>query len=183
MAKIVGQIQDRAPRGWISVLTGRLSPAARLRAEASAGEGLRRLLPLLESLPEAVTAVLHPSLGFMAADCCVVGPTGVLVVQTVHWTGPIRTGEKGEWLAGGRDLGRPDRQAAVFADRLRFTEYAAGLPVQPAVIFTAGEVQRPEGAEAVLVPWDQAGRFLREQFPDGLTGQAPPELIQVLAAR
>jgi hypothetical protein len=166
MAKIIGTLPTETRRHWLGALAAHVSPTARRRAALESGEGLRRLASLLPALPECVTAILRPSLGFMQVDCCLLGPDRVLVVETLHWAGKIAAGERGEWLgAGSVDLGRPDRRAFVLADRLAYSGHARGFRVEPVVICTDGPVEfvGPPPLTRV-VPWAEAPEFLAECF-------------------
>lgn len=181
MARIVGEIETKQ-RGLMAAVTSRLSGAARLRAEAEEGEGLRRLMPLLEKLPDTVTAILRPTLGFLRIDCCIVGPGKVLAVQTLHWTGTVATGEKGHWMSGRTELGRPDRTVTVFCNRLGFSGRAKGFDLVPVVLCTGGPVKMlAQPDQARLVQWDEAEEFLRSTFPDGVFGFNQSELISSLS--
>jgi hypothetical protein len=183
MAKIYGQLPGAARRGLVSALMARLSETARLQVEMEEGEGLRRLFPLLEALPDNVTVVLKPTLGFMRIDCCIIGPGRIIVLKTAHYKGTVKAGEQGEWRggAGTIDLGRPDRLANTFCDRLQFSGNARGFAVEPVVIFTAGPVEFEAGTPlATLVPWEEAAGFLTVQFPDGVDGFSPEALITLL---
>ena len=149
-----------------------------------AGEGLRRLLPLLEQLPDSVTVFLHPTMGFFGkAECVVAGPGTVLVIATLHWKGIMTKGENSEWRGlGNVDLGRPDKRAAWFADRLYNGGYTEGLHLEPVVIATAGPVELG-GVDciATMVPWDSAAAFLQQVFAPG--GAEPERVLALLGGR
>lgn len=181
MAKIIGDLGPGKKRNLLDTVAARLNDQARMRVEGHEGEGLRRLLPLLKALPDHVTVILRPTLGFLRIDCCLIGPGRVLVVQTSHWTGKITHGQKGQWLGGLVDLGRPDRLATVFCDRLRFSGHARGFELVPVVLFTAGVVDvDSHSSEATFVQWEKAGSFLGSAFPSGLKGFDSSHLIELL---
>ncbi len=182
MAKIIGDLGSGRKRGLVDAVAARLSSQARLRVEGHEGAGLRRLLPILQRLPDHVTVILRPTLGFLRTDCCLIGPGRVIVIQTSHWNGKITAGKKGQWMGGLVDLGRPDRLSTVFCDRLRFSGNARGFELVPVVLFTAGavELDMNDESEATLVPWEQAESFLSTAFPSGLMGFDSSNLIQVL---
>jgi hypothetical protein len=185
MAKIIGTLPQGARRNLLGSVAARFSEGARLKAEREEGEGLRRLFPLLERLPESVTVVLQPTLGFMTGECCVVGPGTALVIQTLHFRGKITLGEKEEWLGqpGGQDLGRPDRRAAIFCEKLEFSGHARGFALEPVVICTDGPVQlEAPTPQAPLVAWEDATGFLAQAFPGGLKGFDPAPLIKLLGS-
>lgn len=183
MAKIIGQLPEAPRRGLGTALMARLNETARLKAEMEEGEGLRRLFPLLEALPDNVAVVLKPTLGFMRIDCCIIGPGRIMVIKTAHYKGTIKPGEQGEWRGGGGaiDLGRPDRLANTFCDRLQFSGNARGFEVEPVVFFTAGPVGFEAGESlATLVPWEEAVGFLVTRFPPGVEGFKAEALIELL---
>jgi hypothetical protein len=160
-----------------------VSPAARQRAEMEAGQGLRRLVGVLEELPDYVTVILRPAMGWMLhADCCVIGPGRVLVISAVHWKGTIAADKDGQWLGTGyTDLGRPDRHAAYFAQRLAYGPWARGMEVEPVVVFTDGPVKflGPKPL-ATLVFWEEARALLLEPFPPGAAPPDVADLVQLL---
>lgn len=180
MARILGEIGTKN-RGLMATVTSRLSNAARLRAEAAEGEGLRRLAPLLEQLPDTVTAILRPTLGFLRIDCCIIGPGKVMAVQTLHWTGTVAAGEKGQWTSGRTELGRPDRTVSVFCDRLGFSGRAKGFDLIPVVIGTGGPVHLLVEPQALFVQWEEAAEFLQSSFPHGVFGFSAADLIASLS--
>jgi hypothetical protein len=181
LAKIIGNLGPGKRRGVIDTVAARLNEQARLRIEGHEGEGLRRLLPVLERLPDHVTVILRPTLGFLRIDCCLIGPGRVLVVQTLHWSGKVTTGQKGQWLGGVVDLGRPDRLATVFCDRLRFSGHVRGFELVPVVLFTAGSVELVrDSSEITLVPWEKAEISLGAAFPSGLKGFDSSHLVNLL---
>jgi len=181
VAKIIGNLGPGKRRGLLDAVAARLNDQARLRIEGHEGEGLRRLLPFLEALPDHVTVILRPTLGFLRIDCCLIGPGRVLVVHTSHWNGKVSLGQKEQWMGGLVDLGRPDRLSTVFCDRLRFSGHAKGFELVPVVIFTAGAVElASDSSEATLVPWEQAGSYLAAAFPTGLKGFDSSKLINIL---
>jgi hypothetical protein len=184
MAKIIGDLPQGNRRSLVAVLSSRFSEAARLKADREDGEGLRRLTGLLHALPDDVTAVLRPTLGFMQAECCLIGPGKVLVVQTLHFRGRITVGQKEEWIGhpGSMDLGRPDRRAAVFCDRLAYSGNGRGFSLEPLVICTEGPVELAAPAPlASLIPWADAPRFLAQAFPDGVIGFDTRQLVEMLS--
>jgi len=181
MAKIIGDLEPSKRRGLYDTVAARLNARARLRVEGYEGAGLRRLIPLLASLPDHVTVILRPTLGFLRIDCCLIGPGRVVVIQTSHWVGKVTQGQKGQWLGGTVDLGRPDRLATVFCDRLRFSGHARGFELVPVVLFTAGFVDvTSDATEATLVQWEKAESFLGAAFPSGLMGFDSSHLIGLL---
>lgn len=160
-----------------------VSPVARQRTEMEEGLGIRRLIGLLENLPDYVTVIIKPSLGWMMyADCCVIGPGRLLVISAVHWKGAIGSDKEGAWLgAGHTDLGRPDRRAAYFAKRLEFGPHAMDMVVEPVVVFTNGPVKfmGPEPL-ATMVFWEEAEAIMAEAFPPGKTPVDVSGLVQLL---
>jgi hypothetical protein len=184
MAKIIGDLPQGTRRSLVSSLSARFSEAARLKADREDGEGLRRLAGVLSQLPDDVTAVLRPTLGFMQGECCLIGPGKVLVVQTLHFRGKIVLGQKEEWIGhpGSVDLGRPDRRAAVLCDRLAYSGNGRGFSLEPVVICTEGPVEFDAPAPlAPLVPWTEAATFLTQAFPGGVVGFDTRPLIEVLS--
>jgi hypothetical protein len=172
MAKLMGRWPTQRAPGLLSRLTAWVSETARLQVEAATGEGFRRLEPYVAALPDSVTLLRGPVLGFsMSVDGCLLGPGRVVVFNVLHWKGPIGQSEKGGWTgAGGRvDLGRPDRRAALFADRLRFSGLAGSLDVEPILILTGGPIQYSgTEPEAVLVPLVEFPAYAATAFqPDG----------------
>lgn len=167
----------------LGALAAQVSPARRQKKDMDEGVGLHRLQGLLEQLPDSVLVVIRPSLGlYLYADFAVIGPGKVLIVTGVHWKGRIGTGESFEWLgAGSIDLGRPDRRASRFAEKLAFSRNAPGFAVEAAVIFTDCPVDfhGPE-PEAPLVQWTEAERFLRETFAAGLGSDGDIEGLAAL---
>lgn len=166
-------------------LVARLSETARITAEREEGEGLRRLAGLLNKLPDSATVVLRPKLGFMQVDCCVFGAGKLLVINTLHYRGVIEPGEREVWVGpkGGPDLGRPDRRAFVFCDRLAYAELAKGLEVEPVVVCTEGPVDvRAVEPQTTLVQWAEAESFFTRQFPAGVAGFPAHHLVRVFTS-
>jgi hypothetical protein len=165
MAILRGHLPAAASRSLLDSFRARISATARQQMELSEGEGLLSLAGLLKGLPDHVSAVIRPTLGFLTVDACVGAPGTLLVLNALHWGGEIALSKKGAWTGkGGKvDLGRPDRRAFAFADRLRFSGRAGGLTLRTAVLLTAGPVKflAPE-PEAELVQHDQAEAWLRE---------------------
>lgn len=183
MVKRIGTVPEGKRRGLLSSVTAQVSEKARLQAEMAEGAGLRRLVGAAEHLADHVTLVIRPQLGFMNVDACLIGAGKVLVINTLHWQGKITAGLQDEWVGGGSvDLGRPDRRAHVFADRLSFAGLAAGFAVEPVVVVTAGAVDMT-GLQPLsrLVQWAEAEAFLTQQFPPGVAGFDPTALIKALA--
>lgn len=185
MAKIIGNLPTDRKRGFLNAIASRVSDSARLRTEAAEGEGLRLLLDAVRTLPDQVTVVLGPSLGFMMkAECCIIGPGKALVINTLHFRGAVREGEKSEWIgSGGIDLGRPDRRTHLFADRLRFSGNAEGFTVEPMVVLTAGAVEFGNLRPMVpIVTLDQLRVELARLFPPNLVGPDPAGLIRSISS-
>jgi hypothetical protein len=186
MARIVGTLPDEPRRSLLGGLAATVNAVARQKAEMEAGQGLRRLVPLLGQLPDAITVLVGPTLGWMMqADVAVIGPGRVLVISAVHWKGKITAGMEQEWRgAGSIDLGRPDRRAAYFAKRLEFSGHAGALSVEPVVVFTDGPVdfQGPEPL-AALVHWDEALELLASAFPPDAPSGDAAELVKLLGGR
>jgi len=184
MAKIVGTPPASPRRGLLGTLAAGISPAARMRAEMTEGAGLHRLLELVGQLPDSVTAVVRPGLGFfMKIDCCLIGPGKVLAIDTVHWTGKVTAGQHEEWTGAlGTDLGRPDRRAFVFADRLAFGGQVGDRVVEPVVICTGGAVDL-QGLKplAPVIPWNEAPSFLGAAFSPGPAGDVAA-LVKLLTS-
>ena len=185
MAKIIGTIPTDRKRGFLNALASRVSESARLRTEAAEGGGVRLLLDAVRSLPDQVTMVLTPTLGFMMkAECCVIGPGRILVINTLHFRGAVREGQKTEWIGtGGIDLGRPDRRTHLFADRLRFSGNAEGFSVEPLLVLTAGAVEF--GSLKPMVPvltLEELRAELARLFPANLVGPDPADLIRSLSS-
>jgi hypothetical protein len=184
MAKIIGDLPHGSRRSLVASLSTRFSESARLTADREDGIGLHRLVGLLPALPDDVTAVLRPTLGFMQGECCLIGPGKLMVIQTLHFRGRITAGQKEEWVGhpGSVDLGRPDRRAAVFCDRLAYSGNGRGFALEPVVICTEGPVELTAPAPlAPLIPWADAAQFLIEAFPGGLVGFDTRPLIQMLS--
>ncbi|HYF79087.1 MAG TPA: nuclease-related domain-containing protein [Symbiobacteriaceae bacterium] len=183
MAKLIGTLPAEPRRSLLGSLAATVNPVARQRTEMEEGQGIRRLVGLLEQLPDYVTVIVKPSLGWMMyADCCVIGPGRLLVISAVHWKGKISTGKEDEWLgAGMTDLGRPDRRAAFFAKRVEYGGHAGDMVVEPVVVFTDGPVdfQGPKPL-ATLVFWDEAQRLLSEVYPAGAEPVDVSGLVQLL---
>jgi hypothetical protein len=185
MAKLMGQWPSLKTPGLLTRLVATVSEPARLQVEAAAGEGYRRLEPVLQALPESITLLRGPVLGFsMQADGCLLGPGRIVIFSLLHWQGAIAVDEKGAWTgAGGRvDLGRPDRRAALFANRLSHSGLAGSLDVEPIVILTGGPIRYSGPTEALLVPLDELEGYLVTAFQAGAP-QAPLALINTLLGR
>ncbi|HWI66394.1 MAG TPA: nuclease-related domain-containing protein [Symbiobacteriaceae bacterium] len=186
MANVIGKLPEEPRRGLLGSLAATVNPVARQRAEMEEGQGIRRLVGLLEQLPDNVTVIIRPKLGWMMdADLCVIGPGRVLVISAVHWKGRIQTGENEEWRGvPGTDLGRPDRRAAYFAKRVEYGGRAAGLTVEPVVVFTDGPVSfgGPEPL-ATLVYWNEALSVLAEVFPAEAPAPEAGELVRLLGGK
>jgi hypothetical protein len=189
MAKILGKLAEIKKRDLVRSITARLSDLARLQAEMEEGYGPHRLAARLKelALPDGVTIILRPTLAFLNADICLVAPGKVLVVTALHWSGEIgQQGKKGEWTgAGGSvDLGRPDRRARLFCDRLEYSGLAKGFDLEPVVVFTGGPVQYlGEPPEATLVQWAELEEFLRNRLPAGVAGFSAADLLQAITPR
>lgn len=187
MAKILGKLAEKKQRDLVRSMTALISSTARLQAEMEEGYGPHILVERLKGLdlPENVTVILRATLAFLNADLCIIGPGKVLVINALHWTGEITQGRKGEWIgARSVDLGRPDRRAQLFCDRLAYSGLAKGFELEPLVVFTAGPVQyRGEEPEALLVQWDALEDFLRRNLPSGVAGFSTTELIRTLTPR
>lgn len=185
MAKTMGQWPSLKAPGLVTRLTARVSEPARLQAEAAAGEGYRRVETALQDLPDAVTLLRGPVLGFsMQVDGCLLGPGRIVLFTLLHWKGTITLNEQGAWTgsAGRVDLGRPDRRAALFADRLSHSGLAGSLDVEPIVILTGGPISYAGTAEALLVPLDELDGYLATAFADGAP-LGPLTLINTLLGR
>lgn len=186
MVKRIGPIPETRPRSWRHRLTAPLSAATRQVAELEEGVGLRLLTERLSAmdLGERSVLVVRPTLGFMTVDLCLVGPGRALVINALHWAGDIVPGPKGEWRgAGGKvDLGRPDRRARVFCERLAFTGRAWGIVLEPVVVFTAGAA-RCQGTEpeATLVQWDELDAFVAGRIPASAVGFPAADLIRLIS--
>lgn len=187
MAKLVGTPPRQRRSNILVTAAAYVNPIMRLKKDMEEGVGRQRLLEVLQQLPDSVTVVVHPTLGlYMHTDFAVIGPGRVMLLCAVHWKGPIGRGrERDEWLgAGAVDLGRPDKRARMFAERLAYSGHAGRLSVEPVVIMTDGPVQfgGPE-PEVPVIQWAEAAQILRETFPPG---QAPVEsdsLAKLLAGR
>lgn len=185
MAKTMGRWPSLKAPGLMTRLTARVSEPARLQAEAATGEGYRLVERALQALPESVTLLRGPVLGFsMQVDGCLLGPGRVVLFGLLHWKGAISLNENGAWTGlGGRvDLGRPDRRVALFADRLRHSGLAGALDVEPIVILTGGPISYSGAAEALLVPLEELDSYLATAFPDGAP-LGPLTLINTLLGR
>lgn len=187
MAKIIGRPPEIKKRTLLRSLTARLTQTARIQAELEEGYGPLELARRLEGLvlPDSVTIICRPTLGFLHADVCLIAPGVVLVINALHWSGEIGLGQKAEWTGqkGTVDLGRPDRRAALFADRLVWSNLARGFAVKPVVVFTAGPVAHPaEQAEAAVVQGDELGEYLNHQLSEKVAGFNPAELIKTLSS-
>jgi hypothetical protein len=185
MANIIGAIPEARKRSLLGTVAAGVNPMVRQENAFREHEGLRRLLEVVQTLPDSVTAIVEPTLGFLKADCCLLGHGRLLVVQTAHWKGKILPGKDGEWLGAGRvDLGRPDRRAFVFADRLAYSGRAEGWDMEPVVVFTAGAVDFHAGdTQAMLIHWDETEQFLRGVFLPHLTGPSPDPIIDLIGGR
>lgn len=185
MAKIIGTLPTDRKRGFLNAIASRVSESARLRTEAAEGEGLRLILEVARQLPDQVTVVVSPTLGFMMkAECCVVGPGRVIVINALHFKGGVKEGEKTEWIGtGGVDLGRPDRRTHLFADRLLFSGNADGFKVEPMVVLTAGPVDFGQLKPMVpVLTLEEMRAELARLFPPNLVGPDPAGLIRSLSS-
>jgi hypothetical protein len=185
MAKLMGQWPSFKSPGLLTRLTTRINEAARLQVEAAAGLPFGRVEPVIQSQPDSVTLLRGPVLGFsMKADGCLLGPGRVVVFSLLHWRGAIALNDQGSWVgqAGRLDLGRPDRRAALFANRLQFSGLAGALDVEPVVITTGGPVSYAGPTEALLIPLEDLDGYLETAFqPEG--PYAPLDLINTLLGR
>lgn len=184
--KSIGSLPGIKPRSLAQRLTAPLSAAGRLQAELEEGQGPHRLAErlLAMELGDEVTLVLRPTLAFLSADLCLVGPGRALVLNALHWTGEVALGKKGEWRgAGGRvDLGRPDRRANLLCDRLIYSGNAQGMELEPVVVFTAGPVKYlGDAAEATLVQSDELDGFIRSRIAAGAVGLTAAQLIRAVS--
>jgi hypothetical protein len=180
MARILGSLPESRGRSILRSLAAGVNPLMRQQLEFQEGEGLRRVLAVVKNLPDSVTVIVQPTLGFLKVDCCLMGHGRLLVVQSAHWKGKILLGKEEQWLGAGKvDIGRPDRRAFVFADRLKWSGWAEGWDIEPVVLFTAGDVdlQAPEPL-TMLIDWDEADSFLRGVFLPHLTGPDPGPVIE-----
>lgn len=185
MTKLMGQWPVLKPPGLLTRLTAPLNDAARLKVEGAAGEPFRRLEARIQSQPDFVTLLRGPRLGFsMQADGCLLGSGRVVVFSVLHWRGAIHLNEEGAWTGqGGRvDLGRPDRRAALFANRLQFSGLAGALDVEPIVIATGGPIRYAGPTEALLIPEEELEAYLETAFQPDAT-YAPLDLINTLLGR
>lgn len=186
MAKILGTLPPEPRRSLLGSLAATVNPVARQRSEMEEGEGIRRLAGLLAQLPDHVTVIVKPALGWMLhADFCVIGPGRLLVVSVCHWKGKITTGKEEEWLgAGATDLGRPDRRAAYFSRRVEYGPHATGFVVEPVVAFTDGPVdfQGPKPL-ATLVFWEEALSVLSEVYPAGVAPVDVSHLVTLFGGK
>jgi hypothetical protein len=187
MAKILGKLLAKKQRAFVRSMTALVSEVARLQAEMEEGYGPHVLAERLRELdlPDSVTIVLRPTLAFLTADACIIGPGKVLVISALHWSGEIgQDGKKGEWTGakGGVDLGRPDRRAHLFCDRLAFSGLAKGFELEPVVVFTGGPVKYLGGEQpqATLVQWTELEAFLKQRLPAGIAGFSASDLIKVI---
>jgi len=184
MAKVIGSLPRETRRNLLGTMAAAVSPLARQKQEMEEGAGLRWLLPILEQLPDSVSVFLCPSLGFFGrAECVVAGPGTVLVLATLHWKGMITTGENDEWRgAGNTDLGRPDKRALWFADRLAYGGYADGLHLEPVVVCTGGRAALSGLAPlATVVQGEEFSGFLQQVLSPG--GPMPDRVLAVLGGR
>ncbi len=188
MAKIIGSLPAAPRQNLLGAMLSKVNETARMKAEFESGVGAQRLAELAAKLPDPVTVVLRPTLGFMSIDCCIIGPGAVMPINSLHWKGKIIRGEQDAWIGQPTSvhLGRPDRRSFVFADRLRFSGLADGFALEPVVIVTGGKVDG-EGladAQATLVQWDDAAEFLARSFPPGVQGlHSPSELIKTISGK
>lgn len=187
MAKILGKLPAKKKREFMRSMTALVSDRGRLQAELEEGYGPHALAERLQAiaLPDGVTIILRPTLAFLNADACIIGPGKVLVLTALHWSGEIgQGGKKGEWTGakGGVDLGRPDRRAHLFCDRLAYSGLSKGFELEPVVVFTAGPVTYVGGEEplATLVQWAELEEFLQKRFPAGVAGFSANELIKAI---
>lgn len=180
----MGQWPSLKAPGLLTRLTANVSEPARLQAEAAVGEGYRLVESVLQGLPDTVTLLRGPVLGFsMKVDGCLLGPGRVVLFTLLHWKGRIAVNEEGAWTGQGRvDLGRPDRRAALFADRLRHSGLAGSLDVEPIVIVTGGSISYAGASEALLVPLIELETYLATAFTEGAP-LAPLTLIDTLLGR
>lgn len=166
----MGQWPSLKAPGLLTRLTANVSESARLQAEAAAGEAFRLVESALQGLPDTVTLLRGPVLGFsMQVDGCLLGPGRVVLFSLLHWKGAITVNEQGAWTgaAGRVDLGRPDRRVALFADRLCHSGLAGSLDVEPIVILTGGPISYTGASEALLVPLDELEEYLATAFSEG----------------
>lgn len=179
MARVIGTLPPKKQRNVMGTVTALVSDLRRVEAEMVEGWGPHRLAERLGelALPEGITILLRPTLAFLHVDLCIIAPNRLLLINALHWKGLIQPGEKEKWFGGkgSVDLGRPDRRARLFCDRLDYSGLAAGFAVEPVVLFTAGPVEFQAGpAEATLVQWDELDGFLRQRLadaaPNGATG-------------
>ncbi|MFZ5813971.1 MAG: nuclease-related domain-containing protein [Bacillota bacterium] len=187
MVKIYGKLPERKKRDLVIGLSSMVSATARMQAELEEGQGPHLLAERLRGmgLPDGVSIILRPTLAFLHADICLIGGGKVLVINALHWSGEIGRGKKGEWTGakGAVDLGRPDRRAYLFCDRLRYSGLADGFAVEPVVVFTAGPVRchEPE-PQATLVQWAELEAFLRRSLAGPEAGPSPAGLIETLTS-
>lgn len=185
MTKLMGNWPTLKAPGILTRLTASVSEPARLQAEAAGGLPFERVEPILKRLDDSVTLLRGPLLGFsMRADGALLGPGRVVVFSLLHWRGTIGQNEMGAWTgaAGRVHLGRPDRRAALFADRLRHSGLAGELDVEPIVIVTGGALTYAGATEALLVPLDDLESYLATAFLAGAP-TAPLALINTLLGR
>lgn len=187
MAKIVGKLPPAPRPNLFGALLNRVNELARLKSEFHGREGLRRLAGPLAQLPDHVTVILQPTLGFMQIDCCVIGPGRIMAINTLHWQGRVLVSKQEAWVGHpiSLHLGRPDRRSAVFLDKLGFTGLTKGFELDPVVICTAGKAEVDlQGAQARVVPWDEAPAFLARSFPTGVQGlHNPAEIVKLLTGQ
>lgn len=188
MAKVIGKLTDVKKRKLLHNVTAAVSTSARLQAELEEGHGPHLLAERLRSLdlPDDVTIILRPTLSFLNADIGIVAPGKILIINALHWAGDIGQGKKGQWTgAGGRvDLGRPDRRAHIFCDRLAYSGLGRGFEPQAVVVFTGGAVRYlGEEPQATLVQWAELEEFLRKSLPSGVAGFSDAQLIQAITPR
>lgn len=188
MAKILGRLPEKKKREIVRSVTALVSGTSRMQAEMEEGYGPHALAERLQAmeLPDGVTVILRPTLAFLNADICIIAPGKVLVINALHWTGEIGLGKRTEWTGarGSVDLGRPDRRAHLFCDRLAYSGLSRGFELEPVVVFTAGPVTyQADEPEANLVQWAELEEFLQRSLPKDLTGFSPTELIKTLTPR
>lgn len=183
---MIGTLPPKKQRDVMRTLTAMVSDLRRVEAEMVEGWGPHRLAARLGELdlPTDVTVVLRPTLAFLHADLCIIAPKRLLLINALHWKGLIQGGEKEKWFGGKGtvDLGRPDRRARLFCDKLAYSGLAAGFSLEPIVLFTAGPVEFKGGdPEATLVQWDQLEPFIRQRLAEVPAG-APGDVAGLIKA-
>jgi|GEM_PF-2981324 len=188
MANIIGRLTEKKKRDLLRSVTALVSGTARMQAELEEGFGPHLLADRLTamSLPDSVTIVLRPTLAFLHADICLIAPGKVLVLNALHWAGPIGQGKKGEWTGanGSVDLGRPDRRARLFAERIEYSGLTKGLEVEAVVVSTAGDLSYAGSeAEAKLIQSSQLEEYLHTTLPKNVAGFPTAELIKAITPK